>query len=263
METGKQKFDTLSEDYERYRPRYPAELVREIARRTPQRAERHVIDAGAGTGIVLEGLIPVLGPACRYEAVDLSTDMVAMGKEKFPQVRWAVGEAEPFLEQATDIDLIVAAQSFQWMDRPRFLRAAQRCLRPGGAVAIIQNNRNFAVSAFLDAYESLLEELSPGYSRHYRSFDFACELREVFSPSDGEVEVTTADWAMSMAAKDFIGFAKSSTQVQRGLATHGEVLLDRLAALVAAHEKDGELAIPYHSELFTAQTPAVGAPDHE
>ncbi|URM90322.1 methyltransferase domain-containing protein [Streptomyces sp. MRC013] len=261
METGKQKFDTLSEDYERHRPRYPDELMRQIARRTPRRAERHVVDAGTGTGIALEGLIPLLGPDCRYEAVDLSSDMVATGRRKFPEVRWAVGGAEPFLEQAVDVDLIVAAQSFQWMDRPRFLRAARRCLRPGGVVAIIQNNRDFSASAFLDAYESLLEELSPGYGRHYRSLDFASELREAFSSSGSEVEVATADWTRPMAAEDFIGFAKSSTQVQRGLVAHGEVLLDRLAALVAAHEEDGELAVPYRSELFTARVPGADTPD--
>ncbi|MFF4183034.1 class I SAM-dependent methyltransferase [Streptomyces sp. NPDC001691] len=262
MEPRKQKFDTLADDYDRHRPRYPAALLKELAAPLAGRPRPHVVDAGAGTGIVLEGLIPVLGEDGRYEAVDLSTDMVARGRAKFPSVSWSVGPAEPFLEQARDVDLIVAAQSFQWMDRPRFLRAALGCLNPGGQLAIIQNNRDFGASSFLDAYESLLEELSPGYSRHYRAFDFAAELREAFAPGGGTVEVRTADWTTTMAADDFVGMAKSSTQVQRGIAAHGEALLDRLRDLINQHaDSDGVLRMPYHSELFTARTAPAAESD--
>ncbi|KPI17186.1 hypothetical protein OK074_8216 [Actinobacteria bacterium OK074] len=255
MEDRKQKFDTLAEEYERHRPRYPAELVRKLAGRLVRREDPHVVDAGAGTGILLETLVPLLGPRARTAAVDVSSDMVDLGRAKFPQVHWSVGPVEPYLEAATEVDLVTAAQAYQWFDRPRFLAAAVKSLRPGGLVAVVQNNRDFAASAFLDAYESLLEELSPGYSRHYRAFDVAAELREVFEPAGGDVDVTTADWTMTLDAEDFTGFAKSSTQFQRGLTAHGEALLDRLTALVDAHTTHGRVAIPYHSELFTAQLP--------
>ncbi|WP_438484868.1 class I SAM-dependent methyltransferase [Streptomyces sp. S186] len=259
MAYQEKKFDGLSDDYDRYRPRYPAELLREIARKAPDRDRLHVVDAGAGTGIALEGLVPLLGPDCRYEAVDVSSDMVAKGRAKFPEVAWSQGPAEPFLEKAGDVDLIVAAQSFQWMDRPRFLHAAQHCLNPEGVVAIIQNNRNYGASSFLDAYESLLEEVSPGYSRHYRDFDFKAELTEVFGPQEGVIEVTTADWEMPMPRTAFVGMAKSSTQVQRGISTHGDVVVERIAELVDRFSEGDTLSIPYRSELFTAQTPAAGA----
>ncbi|WP_405977508.1 class I SAM-dependent methyltransferase [Streptomyces sp. NBC_00158] len=255
MDTDKQKFDTLADDYDRHRPRYPAALLQELAGPSAGRPGLHVVDAGAGTGIALEGLVPILGDGARYEAVDLSPDMVARGRAKFPSVAWTVGPAEPFLERAREVDLVVAAQSFQWMDRPRFLRAALGCLNPGGRVAIIQNNRDFGASPFLDAYETLLEELSPGYGRHYRAFDFAAELREVFGPAGGTVEVRTADWTTTVAAGDFVGMAKSSTQVQRGIEAHGDLLLDLLRDLVRRHtDEQGSLVIPYHSELFTART---------
>ncbi|MFB7664063.1 class I SAM-dependent methyltransferase [Kitasatospora sp. NPDC056138] len=258
MAEQKQKFDGLSQDYDRFRPRYPEQLLRLLVGRLPARERLLVVDAGAGTGVELEGLTPLLAADTRYRAVDLSFDMAAQGQAKFPQVEWTVGEAEPFLEQAAEVDLIIAAQSFQWMDRPRFLRAAAGCLTPGGVVAIIQNNRDFGRSPFLDAYESLLEELSPGYSRHYRVFDFAAELTEVFGAAGGTVEVATADWATTMSAQDFVGMSKSSTQAQRAITAHGEGYLKRLEALVRDFATGGELEVPYHSELFTAQLPAGG-----
>jgi SAM-dependent methyltransferase len=250
-----QKFDRLAEDYDRYRPRYPAQLIQRIADLVGERPDLHVIDVGAGTGIALERILPLLGDGVRGEAVDLSTDMVATGREKFPHIAWTVGPAEPFLEAASDVDLIVAAQSFQWMDRPRTLAAARGCLAPGGVLAIIQNNRDYHASAFLDAYEALLEELSPGYSRHYRDFDFAAELTAAFAGDGATIEVATTDWEMTMPPEAFAGMARSSTQAQRAIAAHGEAFHERLQALTDEHEDDGSLTIPYRSELFTAHRP--------
>ena len=110
------------------------------------------------------------------------------------------------------------------MDRPRFLAAARRSLVPGGRVAILQNNRDFARSPFLDAYESLLEELSPGYTRSYRAFDIAAELRVGL----GAAEVARACWEQAMTRDQFAGMTRSSTQVQRALAAHGDVFGERL-----------------------------------
>lgn len=250
---GKQKFDGLSDGYDRFRPRYPAALMREIVSRLPGRDDLHVIDAGAGTGVELEGLIPLLGRKCRYEAVDLSTDMVATGRAKFPHVQWHVAAAEPFLEQSVDADLIIAAQSLQWMDRPRYLAAAKRCLNPSGVVAIIQNNRKVEESRFLYQYEALLEELSPGYSRSYRTFDYAAELAAVFPAHEASVQVLTHDWSRTMSPQEFIGLAASSTQVQRAIAEVGRTFEDRLSELLGSFAVKDSLTIPYGTELIMAQ----------
>jgi SAM-dependent methyltransferase len=251
---SKQRFNGLSEDYDRFRPRYPAQLLEEMAKKVSVSAP-NVVDAGAGTGIELEGLRPLLGPAAQYRAVDISADMVAIGRTKFPTVSWFVEPVEPFLERATGVDLIVAAQSFQWMDRPRFLLAAARCLNGSGVIAIIQNNRHFTASPFLDAYESVLEEFSPGYGRRYRDFDVAGDLREHLSKLGATVEVAIVDWSTTLSTAEFVGMVKTSTQAQRAITAHGQVFLDRVGALLYEHAEGGRVAVPYHSELFTAQLP--------
>lgn len=246
----KQQFDGLAGDYDRYRPRYPAVLVDAVVSRLSTTGP-YVVDTGAGTGVALEGLLPRLREDAQVDAVDISADMVAQGRAKFPGVSWHVGEAEPFLEQAAGVDLALAAQAYQWMDRPRYLRAAASCLAPGGVVAILQNNRDFTVSSFLDDYESLLEELSPGYSRLYRSFDIGAELGEYFTIVARERTM----WTQSMSVEDFAGMSGSSTQVQRAVAAYGEEFRQRLAELLDKHRSDDTVEISYLSEAFTAASP--------
>ena len=249
--SGKQKFDGLGADYDRYRPRYPDALFDVLAARLSPIEEPHVVDAGAGTGVALEGLIPRLPAGARIDAVDISGDMVARGREKFPTVTWHVGPAEPFLESITGIDLVVAAQAYQWMDRPRYLSAAADCLTPRGLVAIMQNNRDFTANPFLDAYESLLEELSPGYSRSYRSFDIAAELGERFEA----VTDHRVTWEWKVRREDFAAMTQTSTQVQRALAADADEFHRRLSALLDAHQSDGDVVLTYTSELFIASGP--------
>jgi biotin carboxylase/trans-aconitate methyltransferase len=260
MVVKRHPFDDLAGDYDRFRPRYPRTLLEGVAARVPRRPGLHVVDAGAGTGIALEGLRPLLAPDARCEAVDVSADMVAVGRAKLPEVEWAVGEAEPFLEARDGVDLVVAAQAYQWMDRPRFLAAARACLRPGGVLAILQNNRDHRASPFLHAYEDLLEDLSPGYSRRYRDFDVEAELLEAFPAPGAVVEAHRTRWEQVMPAEAFLGMSRSSTQAQRALAAHGERFLRRLAALVDDHaDADGRVVVPYRSEGFTAVTAATPA----
>lgn len=248
------EFDDLADDYDASRPRYPAELFTTIAELAPRGTPLTVVDAGAGTGIALEGLVPALHDVQEYLAVDVSEGMVAAGQAKFPEVTWLLTEAEPFLESlGRPVHVVVAAQAYNWLDRERFVRAALGALAPGGLLAILQNNRDHAGDPFLSAYEDLLEERSPGYTRGYRVLDVAGELAAQFVPAGGQVHSSAVTWTRPMSVDDFVQMAASSAHVQRAVAVDGAAFLDRVRALAAAHTDDGRLALPYRSELFVGQ----------
>ncbi|PDP87639.1 hypothetical protein CQJ94_11380 [Glycomyces fuscus] len=248
---ARQKFDGLSDDYDLHRPRYPEEFFATIAAELTSFAEVTAVDTGAGTGIALEGLVPALDTSTRYLAVDVSQDMVDKGRRKFPEAEWTVGGAEEFLEGLPQrVQLVVAAQAYQWMDRKRYVSACLTALVPGGLLAIMQNNRDHTSSAFLDAYESLLEEHSPGYGRGYRDFDIRAEVAAGFEPSGGRVDTRVVHWTRPMRVDDFVRMASSSTQVQRAIAEEGEGFLDLVRGLCSEHARDGALDVAYTSELF-------------
>lgn len=245
-----EKFDGLADDYERYRPRYPVELFITMLAPFKGKNQLSIRDIGAGTGIALEHMMDVLGTEHHYHGIELSQDMIEQGKKKFPDVHWHQGQAETVLPGLDGVDLVVAAQSFQWMDRPALLSAVSRQLRPGGVMGVIQNNRNFAESDFLHRYESLLEAMSPGYSRYYRSFDFLQEMTEGFAARPADVALHTHDWTMRIPSEAFIGMSRSSTQARRAIAAYGEQFLGQLATLIKQYAEDGILEVLYRSELY-------------
>lgn len=252
----KQKFDDLATDYDASRPRYPDELLAHVVAALPAGRRLTVLDAGAGTGIALEGLVGLLGEEQDYVAVDVSGGMVEVGRAKLGFVDWHVEPVEPALARYREsLDLIVAAQAYQWLDRERFVREALAALRTGGVLAVLQNNRDHESSAFLAAYEDLLERRSPGYSRDYRAFDVAQELSGPFRAAGGTVTTHAVTWSRPSEVDAFVRMAASSTQVQRGVAAHGPVVLDEVRALAAAAAHDGVVDVGYRSEAYLARRP--------
>ncbi|PIT70429.1 class I SAM-dependent methyltransferase [Bartonella tribocorum] len=245
-----EKFDGLADDYDRYRPRYPLTLFKTMLLPFKDKKHLSIVDVGAGTGIALEGIVKFLGNEHHYHAIDVSTDMIKKGQRNFPFVQWYHGKAESLLLQIGKVDLVVAAQAFQWMDRPLLLSAVSSQLRPGGVMAVIQNNRDFQNSQFLAAYESLLEEMSPNYSRYYRHFDFLQEMRDGLAVNPEKVALHTHNWTMTIPSEAFIGMSRSSTQAQRAIANHGEKYLQQLVALIKQYEVRGNLELLYQSELY-------------
>ncbi|MER5640092.1 class I SAM-dependent methyltransferase [Kitasatospora sp. NPDC002227] len=240
------KFDGLADSYDRTRPRYPAALFSAALALLPTGRPLTVADAGAGTGIALETLLPLLPAGSTVHAVDISADMIRLGREKFPRVHWAQGTAEEHLGRLTGLDLVLAAQAYQWLDRPAYLRAAAAALRPGGFCLIVQNNRDHGRGGFAAAYEDLLEACSPGYTRTYRSIDVAGELATVF----GQVARHECRWEQALTVEGLVTMSSSSTQAQRAVTAVGPAFLDQVRELAERHAVDGLVRLPYLSEAF-------------
>lgn len=242
-------FEGLAEIYDRARPRYPRSLIEKSIAILDEGNPWSIVDAGAGTGIALETLLPLIPQQSRVCACDLSADMIALGKQKFPGVTWKLSAAESFLEQCRNLNLVTAAQSYQWMDRPRFLVAVGRALRSDGMLLIIQNNRVHDCPGFESAYEDLLEECSPGYSRWYRHYDVSMELKAYFS----HVDESAVNWSHAMSVDEFIIMSQSSTQAQRAMRKIGPVFIERVRALAEENAIAGTVEVRYRAEAFTGR----------
>ncbi|GAA4635119.1 class I SAM-dependent methyltransferase [Actinoallomurus vinaceus] len=122
--------------YAAERPDYPDAALRwalePVADRTPLR----LLDLGAGTGKLTEGLL-------RYTetvtAVEPDPAMLAELRERLPEVRALEGTAERIPLADGSVDAIMIGQALHWFDLSRALPEMARVLSPGGVLAGLWN----------------------------------------------------------------------------------------------------------------------------
>lgn len=129
-------FESVAEQYERYRPDYPPEAIAWAAAELGLAAGARVLDVGAGTGKLTRVLV-----AAGFDVV-----AVEPGGAMLDQLRAAVPQAEPHEAPAeaiplsdASVDAAFAAQAFHWFDRERALPELQRVVRPGGGLVLVWN----------------------------------------------------------------------------------------------------------------------------
>ncbi len=246
-------FSGLQKIYDQNRPRYPPEALRCIIDllKAPKNTEnKHLLDVGCGTGILTRQLHE-LTPETRFTGCDINADMLSQAKEsdRTGQIRWRISSAEDLPFAAGDVNLITVAQAAQWFDRPKFYREVQRVLAAYGTLVIIENNREFEASAFMSAYESLIEKHNNTYSRHYRRFDYAKEMQNAgFS----HTKLQRFPWVRLMSQQEFVELAKSSSKVQAAIrASDGQFLTDLQAILALHYKTEGAVTIEYTTQVFS------------
>lgn len=94
----------------------------------PKNIEK-ILDLGCGTG-ELANLISLSGAA--VIGMDLSEQMIQTAKEKYPQMKFFVGDAESF-QLSEQVDAVFSNAALHWMNKPNeVVSCVWNALKPGG-----------------------------------------------------------------------------------------------------------------------------------
>lgn len=129
------KFTGKADNYDRYRPSYPTELVDWLFTKT---GADTVADIGAGTGKFTKLL---LTKTPNVTAVEPNRDMLVRLQRNAPAARVIEAPAENTGIPEHTIDLVTVATAFHWFDETQFKEECRRILTPNGRVAIIFNEK--------------------------------------------------------------------------------------------------------------------------
>ncbi len=127
----KDYFSAASNQYSRYRPRYPNTLVDVLAKLCDE--HELVWDCGCGTG-QLSILL-----AERFKAV-IATDASAAQLQRatpHPRITYRTALAEDSQLPTACANLVTVAQAAHWFDLERFYAEAKRVSRPHAVIALI------------------------------------------------------------------------------------------------------------------------------
>lgn len=117
--------------YHRTRPRYPDAMVQRILQSAPG---HDVLDVGIGTGLSAR---PFLAAGCRVLGVDVDERMAEFARRAGFEVE--VGTFEDWDPAGRSFDLVIAGQSWHWVDPALGATKAAEALRPSGRLALFWN----------------------------------------------------------------------------------------------------------------------------
>jgi ubiquinone/menaquinone biosynthesis C-methylase UbiE len=131
-ETVREHFEGIAGEYDRWKKRssYYYSLLSDIYREfVPPGAD--VLEVGCGTGTLLRSLRPRRGVG-----IDISPRMIEIASSKFPELTFAVADAENLVLEETFDYIIVPDVIEHLMDVAAMLRAVRRRCRPGGTAIV-------------------------------------------------------------------------------------------------------------------------------
>lgn len=136
-------FDTIPEQFDRYRPRYCAPLFEDLISYSETNAEKSVLELGPGTGQATE---PILDTGCSYNAIELGENLTAKMKEKYGGRSNFRIVNDDFITHdfgSSRFDMIYSAATIQWIPEDIAYTKAFKLLKSGGTLAMMLTHSDF------------------------------------------------------------------------------------------------------------------------
>lgn len=155
-------FDTIPEQFDRYRPHYHPDAFRDMLAYAGISTSASVLELGPGTGQATD---PVLDTGCDYHAIELGEHLAAVMQRKY-------GSRENFHLVCDDFithdfgtqrfDLIYSAATIQWIPEEIAFTKTYSLLKPGGVLAMLKLHGDYRTPN-----EALYQRIQQKYAQHY------------------------------------------------------------------------------------------------
>lgn len=156
-------FDTIPEQFDRFRPRYSRELFVFLIDRAKIDQEKSVLEIGPGTGQATD---PILKTGCDYNAIELGEHLFAKMKEKygrFPNFHIVNDDFITHDFGQRRFDMIYSAATIQWIPEDVAFSKTFELLKPGGILAMMLTRADYKTPN-----EALYARIQKLYDRYYK-----------------------------------------------------------------------------------------------
>jgi SAM-dependent methyltransferase len=249
-----QRFSSRVENYIRYRPSYPPEVIELLKQECGLTAGSIVADVASGTGIftrlLLENSNRVLG-------VEPNPEMRKAGEEflaAYSRFSSIAGKAEATTLPDHSVDLVTAAQAAHWFDLKKTRREFVRILKSGGWTVLLWNERRTDSTPFLREYEQLLLNFGTDYEnvRHEHTTD---GIDEFFAPDAFHSRTFEICQETDYAALE--GRLLSSSYTPSSDHSNYVPMLSELRRIFDKHQSNGRVALEYNTRVYYGQLQSV------
>ncbi len=245
-----QRFSSRVENYIRYRPGYPPEVLEILKQDCGLASTGTIADIGSGTGLLSKMLLEM---GNRVFGVEPNADMRQAGErflQDYSNSTSVAGSAEATTLPDGSVDMVTAAQAAHWFDRAQARREFVRILKPGGWAVLIWNERKTDSSPFLAAYEKLLLTYGTDY-REVRHEHTTADIDAFFSPSPFRSRFLPNYQSFDCAALKGRLLSSSYTP-QEGDPRYAPMLRE-LRRIFDSHQREGRVRFEYTTQVYYGQ----------
>lgn len=243
------RFSNRVEDYVKYRPGYPNQVIEVLKNRCRLTSDSVVADIGSGPGNLARLF---LENGNELFAVEPNPEMREAGEQllgKYPKYHSVDGAAEGTRLSRCSVDFVTAAQAFHWFDWPRAKAEFRMILKPAGWVVLMWNERLTDSMPFLRDYEALLLQHGTDYKdvRHEISYN---NIDDFFG---GRFEHAEFENRQLVDFDGLRGRLLSSSYVPAAESPQREPMLRDLRQLFDKHNQNGIVSIDYQVRMYFGQ----------
>ena len=242
-----ERFSDRVENYIRYRPGYPPEVVDLLASEAHLSEASVVADIGSGTGISAEMLLKAGFAVTGVEPNGPMRGAAERLLAHYPKFSSVDGTARDTTLSGHSVDLILAAQAFHWFAKGETREEFSRILKPGGTIALLWNVRQLDTTPFLRDYEALLLRYATDYTTVRHETIDAKELAGFFI---GEFTVHQFTNQQVFGYESLKGRLLSSSYAPNSGQPGHEEMIAELERMFALHQQDGTVSIDYITEVY-------------
>ncbi len=250
------RFSDRVENYVRYRPGYPLDVLETLKSECGLTPARVVADIASGTGIWTRML---LENGNRVFGVEPNAEMREAGEHLlggFPNFTSIAGTAEATTLPDHSVDFVTAAQAAHWFNRDLARREFARILKRGGWLVLLWNERRTESTPFLRAYEQLLLTYGTDY-REVRHENTTSAVHEFFDPAHFQERVFAMRQDFDYAGLEGRLLSSSYTPGPDH-PSHAPMLRELRRIFDAhqvfdAHQAGGRVAFEYNTRLYFGQ----------
>ncbi|NJM99586.1 MAG: methyltransferase domain-containing protein [Phormidesmis sp. RL_2_1] len=243
-----QRFSNRVDNYIRYRPSYPQEVLLLLQAETGLTSDCKIADIGSGTGIssqlFLQNNNVVFGVEPNLEMRQASKRLL----QTYPRFHSVEGTAESTTLASHAVDYAIAAQSFHWFHPQQAQAEFARILKPNGWVVLMWNARCKTSTPFLKEYEALLQQYGTDYGEIRRRHPKIKALKLFFAASSFELRQFANEQRFDFAGLK--GRLLSSSYTPTEGHANFQPMLQELERIFAAYQNDGLVRFEYDTQVY-------------
>jgi SAM-dependent methyltransferase len=241
------RFSSRAENYSRYRPGYPDEVIAILRAECGLLETSVVADVGSGTGILAEKFLRNGNRVFAIEPNSAMRQFAERDLARFPGFVSVDATAEATTLEAGSIDFVTAAQAFHWFDRGKAKREFARILKPDGWVVLVWNERRIDSSSFLRAYEDLLLRFGTDYAK-VRHENVGSEIEDFYAPET--FELRSVENVQHFDYESLKGRTCSSSYTPEADDPNFEPMISELEKIFQLYNRNGIVDFEYDTRVY-------------